>query len=293
MKRVLIVLFLIGCGPSGFDPPTIVMGPRVLSIVSEPVEAAPGADFTFRPMLAQAEGVELTWAIDLSTRALAASAGQYQLGETAAAIELEWDGERALLSGGATQAAIDALFAELGEAPPGAPEAVVREVYETVGLTLVVNLVGRDAEGAIVIDAFKRVVLTPRADVTTNPPAPRFAIGGTWVSARGGEPFVCAPESDAPVVSAGSVVILSPEPDETWIETFPSIDIEGRTVQGTEDAYYSWFSTAGAFSFATTRPPDRDVEWTAPEEPGTYPLWLVVRDGHLGGSACRAEVTVH
>ncbi|MBZ0121149.1 MAG: hypothetical protein K8H88_29405, partial [Sandaracinaceae bacterium] len=59
-----------------------------------------------------------------------------------------------------------------------------------------------------------------------------------------------------------------------------------------ESAYYAWYSTAGAFDADITQRPERDVEWTAPVIPGVYPIWLVVRDGHLGASYCRAEIEV-
>ena len=91
---------------------------------------------------------------------------------------------------------------------------------------------------------------------------------------------------------AGATLTLSPEPDEDWLETFPALDLEGQVITGREDAYYSWFSTAGDFGFETTRPPGRDTEWTAPMEPGEVPFWLVVRDGHLGTSACLGMIRV-
>lgn len=292
MRRLLtiVALLALGCADNGFDPPSLVRGPRVLGVIVEPPEARPGEDVTFTPIVASPNGEPLAieWTIDLGTAALAAGAGQ-SIGEPGEPIVLE-DGEP--LSGGATRQAIDALLAQVGGAPAGTPERVVEIVYEQVGLPVMAAFTARDAGGEIVVEGFKRFVLTPRAEVTTNPPPPRFAIDGRWVSARGGDPLSCEPEGDAPEVVAGEVATLAPDEDESWLETYPALDIEGRLVENREAAYYAWHSTAGEFSSAVTREPERAVEWTAPDEPGDYPIWLVVRDGHLGTSACRATVRV-
>ena len=291
-RIALLASLALGCA-NDFDPPSLVKGPRLLALVVDPPEAAPGQDIVFRALVASPDGAPLTLAlrVDLSTRALAAGAGQ-SLGDQAEPIELAWDGEAAVLEGAETARAIDALLEALGDAPPGTPEHVVRFVYEAVGLPLTVELELRDERGAIVLEGFKRFFLSPRAARTTNPPGPRFAIDGRWVSASS-DPFTCEPDGEAPEVRAGAAVTLGPDPDDAgWLETYPAIDLEGEVIESSESAFYSWYSTAGSFSFAVTRAPDREVEWTAPEEPGDYPLWLVVRDGHLGASACRATVRV-
>ncbi len=285
----LASLLALGCGDSGFEPPSLVTGPRVLAVIVEPPEARPGEDVTFTAITAAPndEALTIEWTIDLSTAALAAGAGQ-TLGEAGEPIVLE-DGA---LPGEATARAADALLALVAGAPPGTPEHVTLLVYEQVGLPIVARVAARDASGSIVVEGFKRFFLTPREDVTTNPPPPRFSVAGRWVSARSGDPLVCAPEGEPPVVIAGEVAALSPDEDEPWLETYPALDIQGELVENHEAAFYSWHSTAGDFSFAVTRAPDRAVEWTAPDEPGDYPIWLVVRDGHLGTSGCRASVRV-
>lgn len=283
--RLALALLLTACGNS-FDPPSLVLGPRLLAIIAEPPETAPGNDVTIRPIVANAEGLTFEVSVDLGTRALAISAGQRTIGELRDPIALAWDGETATLRGEDTQAAIDDLLALIEGAEVGTPEAVVRQVYESVGLTIAIDVRAYDRDGALVLDGYKRVVLTPRTGVTTNPPPPRFSIDGTLVTPDT-DPFVCGGE----VVVEGTI-LLEPDPDEPWLETFPSLDLEGRVQEGSEAAYYSWFSTGGDFAFDVTRAPDRAVEWTVPEEPGEYPLWLVVRDGHLGVSACRASVVV-
>ena len=150
-------------------------------------------------------------------------------------------------------------------------------------------------DGELIAFGFKRFAITQRASPTTNPPPPRFSVGDVWLSARGGgDPHVCAPEEGArPVVEAEAEVTITPEEgEEAWLEPYPVFALGNEIQLNEEQAYYSWFVTAGEMDDDVTQRPEREVIWTAPEEPGVYPLWLVVRDGHLGMSYCRAEIEV-
>ena len=300
MRRAALTLALLtlvsACEGNDFAPPSIVVAPRLVAVVADPPVAAPGTDIRLTPLVA-APGVDpdvsLEWSAALGTRALALAAGQETVGEDAAETPLSVEDGVATIPGEATQAAIEALLTIVGDATPGTAEDVVRLVYETVGLVVTIRVVMRDADGEIAMEGFKRVLLMPSPAASTNPPPPRFAIDGAWVSARdGADPFGCVPEAELPMVRAGVEVTLEPEGDEAWLETFPALDLDGRLVEGTEAAYYSWFSTAGDFRLDVTRAPNRQTVWTSPQTPGTVPIWLVVRDGHLGTSACRAEVAV-
>lgn len=293
MNRVIAVallLILAACEGPSFDAPSIVLGPRVLAAVADPPELAPGTDVRVAVLTAEAEGTTLELTADLSTAALALGAGQ-RLGDDAEPIALVPDGDAWVLPAAATEDAIDALFEEIGDAPPETPEHVVRFVYETVGLPVRIDITMRDADGEVILEAFKRVVLTSRPTPTTNPPPPRFRVGDAWASGTD-EAFRCAWEASPAIVPIGAVATLTPDLEEPWLESFPVLDLEGAVITGTEAAYYSWFSTAGDFTFDVTRSPGRETEWTAPETPGPRPLWLVVRDGHLGVSACRVDVDV-
>jgi len=290
MRRAAILLCALGAlgceGPS-FDPPHLVRGPRLLALRSEPAEAAPGEDVTLSATLARAPGATVRWSVELDPHALASSAGQ-TLFEPRDPIELTGS----TIDGARTAAAIDALYAQIGDAPAGTPEAVVRQVYEQVGLLMVVRAEVRGADGALIAEGFERVGLSPRADRSANPPPPRVRVGEAWVSARGGEPERCAPEDATPTVAAGATITLSPDPDEPWLEPYPALDLDGEVIEGMENAYYSWFATDGDFVFSVTRAPEREVEWTAPADPGEVTMWVVVRDGHFGASACEWTVRV-
>jgi len=196
----------------------------------------------------------------------------------------------------------------------GFPPELIESILATTGIPLVVELrVSRDGQETIV--AFKRFLLTTaEGTLGTNPPPPRFRIctdrascqtapidGDTWLAGVEGETFRCAPEDGAtPVVDAGAEVILDPEHGAPggldalppWLEEYQVLDIRGELLTVEERAYYSWFSTGGAFDQEITRSPVEQEIWRAPAEAGTYPLWLGVRDGHGGTSACRAEIEV-
>ena len=283
MRRAaaLALLCLTACEGPAFDEPSRVRGARVLAVIAEPPEAAPGQDVTLRVLSALAPGATVEWSLDASPAALASSAGQ-TLFERGGAEPLP-DGR---LDGARTQAAVDALYARIGDAPPGTPEHVVRLVDEEVGLLLFATFVVRDADGALIAEGHKRVGLSPRAERTTNPPPPRVRVGERWASARAGDPSTCTPE-DAPLEArAGETIVLAPDPDERWLETYPALDLAGRPLRGMENAYYSWFATDGRFQFSVTRAPERDVEWTAPDAPGGGSRWLRVRGGHPRRPAC-------
>ena len=184
-----------------------------------------------------------------------------------------------------------------GELPPG----VTQEQIDT--LLSVITIVGVPLrarveillDGEVILVGLKRFAITTRDDPTTIPPAPRFAIDGAFVNARDNADMrVCVPESGEPIaVQAGAEVTLSPSDDEEeWFDEYPVFNLTGELQLNEESAFYNWFSTGGEFSREITQFGDHDTVWTTPEQPGEYPIWVVVRDGHLGTSWCRATVTV-
>ena len=173
------------------------------------------------------------------------------------------------------------------------PELIQR-LLSTVGVILTVQLTILQ-DGEEMMRAYKRITVVDRDPLGTNPPEPRYQIGDRWVSGRDvDEPWTCLPEDgETPVLEAGAQVILSPDTDdEGWRETYYVLDITGSITEGLERPYYSWLSTDGTFDQETTRAPVREEIWIAPEEPGEYPLYMVVRDGHGGMTACRTQVEV-
>ncbi len=320
MTRLIVALSVVlsasGCLGNNFDPPHLVKGPRILDIVAEPPEVPFGQDVYFEALtvdadgsnLATAEGVELRFMVCMSAAAIVSGAGlgfgqglSDNCGEGGDdLVRLETGGDlppgTARLPGTAFFRLLEDLMSMTGEGDEMLDPQIAMTltgIIAIVGVPLRLRLeIWRDGEQ--ILTGFKRFAISQRTDLTTNPPPPRLAIGGVWVSARSGDPRVCVPEEGAtPIVIAATEVEITPdENEEEWIESYPVVGLDASVQINEESAYYSWFSIAGSFTSDITQRPERNVTWNAPEEPGRYPIWVVVRDGHLGSSFCRTEVEV-
>lgn len=314
-----MLLPLAGCIDIDLPSPSRITTPRILGVVVEPPELAPGVDLTVSALVLDAEGAPLVppdatyvWQTCLDAAAVFGAADQPLPGqgmdgprcvdEATGLIVLEPAPDQppgfAVLPGEVTQELFDQLEALLPvlEALDPDATAVVRTLIDTVGLPFEVDLFVLDAQGEVLVQGFKRFAITLRDPATTNPPDPRLQVADVWYTGRGvEEPFVCVPEDGGGIVAVppGAALTLAPdEDDEAWLETYPVVGLDGRLQENQETAFYSWFRTAGGFREDITQRPFREEEWTAPAEPGVYPLVVSVRDGHLGGSACRFEVAV-
>ncbi len=302
------LLALIGCA-GDLDPPSIVKTPRVLAVVASPPIAPPGEDIELTAMVVDPEErpLRLSWTACSRFEALGGQSN-LQYGEeppTEGCVEgaegvfdLERRGDTGIISGLLTSLVYEDLEVLAATYGDQLPPDLLRFVVETSGLPVTIGLTVRTGSEELV-RSFKRVLIFTGEPRGTNPPEPRFAITAGedehWVSARGtDEPFTCVPEDgEVPVLDAGTHVVLTPDPDDAaWQEDYRIIDARGDVVDRHEDSYYSWFTTGGVFEEEQTQAPLRDNVWRVPRRPGFYPLWLVVRDGHGGTSACRAEVEV-
>jgi len=321
------LLVLCGCAELEFDLPSIVRGPRVLAVIADRPEVAPGDEVRVHALIADPRPVaergevELRWTMCLASGGLASGgfggAGAFgvsaaeQFGASVAepgcevgspfTTALAVEGSEAIVPGECADPArpwqctrgILELFAAVGS-ESGVPPALIEQIADTVGIAITVH-VEVYVEGALEVRAFKRINITRRGLRSTNPPPPRFAVGDVWMSARGeSDPHICAPErGERPVVAGLAEVQLRPDPtDLEWLETFPIVSLDGTAGEGRENAYYTWFSTAGEWDPAVSVAPTRNTVWLSPDAVGIYPIWVVVRDGHLGQSACRIEVEV-
>jgi hypothetical protein len=256
-----------GCINANFDPPHLVKGPRILDIRAEPPEVAFGEDVIVEALvvdgdgsdLTRAPGVELRYMTCLSAKAILDAAG---LGFGAGLeddcdeggsdlVRLEAGGDlppgSARLPGSAFFQLLEDLM-DMGSGADGGTDGgqgidpglmqTLTTVIAEVGVPLEVHHeVWRDGER--ILTGYKRFAITQRADPTTNPPPPRFSIGGVWLSAREGDPHACAPEAGAaPSVEAGADVTMSPDADEdAWIESYPVVGRDGRVETNHQSAY--------------------------------------------------------
>ncbi|MCS6797138.1 MAG: hypothetical protein NZ898_01185 [Myxococcota bacterium] len=309
------LLSLSACESPQLRRRSIIDTDRVLAVRVEPPEVAPGQGARAKVLFVRAdgrtvvdwatEGLRLRWRACVRAEQVPGLSGIQYAPESpsegcdavpdALRADLDVHEGEAVVSGELTaraHAAIEWLGAALGDA---LPREVLRAIAQDVGVPLVLDVAIEDEEGRRVALAFKRMMVSPRVPRGTNPPPPRLAFDGRWLSARRGDPHLCTPEDGSePVrVESGTEVIVAPEPgEEAWLEMFPVVDVAGRIVTGRENAYYSFFSTAGRFEAELTRAPAREERWTAPAEPGPRPLYVVVRDGHGGTSWCRIDVEV-
>jgi len=282
-----------------FTSDSLVDRPRILAVVADPPEVTPSTSVGLRVLVAGAGDVSVQWRACSTFSSFNASGAQYgeNTGDRGCAAN-----SMALGSGSLVQVpreiiavllADDRLVtAALGgvQLPAGTLEQVRNSVGVAFSLEAEVNADGKR------LRALKRVVVSYNPQPGTNPPPPAFRIGERAVRARDVESFLCTPDEPEPVrVEPGQEVELAPlfdGPEEPWLETYNVLDGRGMLGERREQGFYSWYASRGQLDDGTTQAPDRTNRWRAPASAGCAQLWLVVRDGHAGESACGVSVSV-
>jgi hypothetical protein len=290
---------LVGCIElPDFPEASRVASPRVLAIVAEPPEINPGEQVTLSLVVAGAMDYTASWAACGAFDSFIGGGAQY--GD-----DQEDDGcaERGLDLGEGKEVVLPGVFGqalfenfELATRILGGtlPEDTVRHIRDSVGLPFLIeaNVV---ADGKA-IRAVKRVLISERATPHENPPAPRLTLGEIEVEPDLTRQYGCRAAGDTsarlPRDELIEIVPATDDGEEPWLEDYQVIDARGELQDRTERAFYSWFSTGGEFDRDVTKSPLRNQIWRTPATPGSYPLWVVVRDGHGGVSACEVEVEI-
>jgi hypothetical protein len=294
-----------------FARPSEVDRPRVLAVVAEPPEVNPGQAVQLSVLIAHAQDYAVSWRACGAFDGLFGEGSQWGeggddegCGGGAFALELG-EGETATLAGAATQALFDNL--ELAERVLGGtlPPDTIDRVRNSVGLPFMVEATVRTEDR--LIRAVKSVLISARATPHRNPPPPAFMVAGIEVAAVQPDPdaetaapglFTCRRTDGARLVLARDAevelapIVAGDGETEPWLERYEVIDMRGELHSRDEIAFYSWFSTGGELSEGVTKSPLRNEIWRTPREAGCHSLWLVVRDGHGGTSACRLDATV-
>lgn len=306
----------VGCGLN-LDPPTLVKTPRILAIVADPPEAAPGQDVRLRVLAYDPMGRELhtTFHACLDASAFFGTSSNGNGMSSTMRLCNDYEGVDAEVTIPGEDMDVTAYLAFI-------PDAEVRRLVEgllaTAGLPIEVHVDvsvtdPSSGEEVVLVSGFKRIGLTTRPHPTTNPPYVYFAIeDSVYLGGVGTDPFECHPWLSEPIQVPASpaegeldTLTLEPldDPDE-WTESFLIYDYAGTVRTGYEGAYYSWYATGGVMSVETTQGPAHDAEptaydavirnneWSVPREPGTYDFWIVLRDGHLGTNACHTTIEV-
>lgn len=321
----LVALVLASGCDLGLDNPTIVKTSRILAVVAEPPSVLGGQPITVDAMISIPDSFERPLTIEWRacndpqtlTRATGIGGGGASDGEPCDAIPvLLAEDDSFIISGDSTAQSVAVLQTALDAAPDspnvlgsGLSTDLIRSIIAAIGVAMPIELRVLDASGQELVRGFKRVTLHTGADPgNTNPPAPAFEViraadpEGAQVFRTGR--FECGTGSDPIRLVPNDEVALRPtlsgmEGREEWLETYPVFDFTGGIREVEEDAFYTWFVTAGSLSVGTTEPPNREVKWRIPTlevlrglPTRRHSVWLVVRDGHLGTSACRLDVEI-
>lgn len=299
LAKIALAGLLCGCVDlPEFPDASRIASPRVLAVVAEPPEINPGQSVTLSLVVAGAEDYSATWAACAAFDSFIGGGAQY--GEED---DDEGCAERGLALGEGRTVVLPGIFGEglfenfelaariLGGA---LPEETIRHIADSVGLPFLIEAnVMADGKPIRVV---KRVLISRRTPPHANPPPPRFAIGETEIEADPAEPHRCRAvaggDALVPLNTEIEIVPATDDGEEPWLEDYQIIDARGELQDRKERAFYSWFSTGGEFDRDVTKSPLRNQIWRTPGTAGVYPLWLVVRDGHGGASACELDVVV-
>jgi hypothetical protein len=281
-----------------FASDSLIDRPRILAVIADPPEVTPGASVSLSLLPAGGALESLDWKVCGSFTSFAMG-GQYGentgdqgCGGTSMTIG---SGQGATFSSDVTQLLFsndDVIRQALGSQ---LPEQLLNEIRTSVGVAL--TLEADAAIGGKHLRALKRVLLSERATPNHNPPPPVFALGELTIeTAAPPSDFRCRPQLGGVAhVDPGTRVSLAPllsNGSEDWLEMYQVLDARGMIGERLEQPSYSWFVSAGSLDHGDTREPDRSNTWQLPSSPGCEHLWLVVRDGHGGASACELAVEV-
>ncbi len=309
------------CTDTFADPTPIVTGARLLAVQTVPAEAAPGASFTLTPLYVDTNGATdpsaVDWAICLLQKPLG-EPGPINPGcfvdRSSSLAELG--------TGGQVSGAVDASACELfgPDSPPplaGQPSARPTDADSTGGYYLPVRIkTAPDPAGDPWSVALERVSCQPsgvtsavfsafetqyqaNANPTVASLAQRNADGSTAPIAA--DPAAGSSGAAAALtVAAGARVSLQVAwPDCTAVtdptatcggaEGYVAIDPIARQLTTRREAMTaSYFATGGSFTSASVGRDEADPTanvvdtWTAPSDPGTAHLWIVLRDSRGG-----------
>jgi hypothetical protein len=295
---VFAALLSAGCFETPeFSPESLIDRPRILAIVADPPEVTPGTGIMLSLMVAGAKVTDVRWSA-CGTFASFAASTQYgeNMGDQGCSDRplIIGSGQRVRLDTSSTLALFedDALVqSALGaDLPPETLTLIRAGVGVAFSIEADVLASGKRLRG------LKHVLLSYRETPNKNPPPPMFMFNDMKI-VPGPEPFMCAAASgEVARADAGAKVylrpILAPTAEEPWLEAYPVLDATGHTVDRKEQAFYAWYGTTGKLLRRETHEPDRDNTWELPNQEACARMWLVVRDGHGGVSACMLRVQI-
>lgn len=277
-----------------FPPAYLVERPRILAIIADPPEFAPGETVQFSVLVTTEEVQRVQWRLCPGFYSQGPSQYDEGIDDEGCAGQLSWplpDGQRTTLPGELSQQLQVAEISDLPQAVLGVPLSpeVLSRVVQEVGFPLQVEV--RVQVGDKTLVGLKRVLVSERVGENSNPPAPHLQIGEVEVVAEQG--FRCVASTGEPILlppaSSAEMMPLFAGDEEPWTEPYLVLDAKGQIAERVETPFYTYFTTAGKLSSRTTRAPLRNNVFTMPQS-GCARLWVVQQDGHAGASACYFDV---
>jgi hypothetical protein len=309
-RTICVASFVVGsvaCKPSVGQPPYLVTDTTLLAVYGSPSEVKPNASVTYSFLLGSPAGTvtdaSAFWDVcetpkppSESNAVASACAQPPDAGATSAGQTFT-----AAMPSKACQ-----LFGPIAPTPaPGQPAVRPRDPDSTGGYYLPVqlwlpNLPSGPAEGF----GFERISCNlanaPASAITDfngryQPNAAPGIDHTEVVDASGTRPFESGDGTVKTVnVGAGASVQIEAALVPGSAETFAYYDATTETVVDQQESLHlSWFVTGGTFEHDRTGIAAGDLStstsnrWTAPLQPGTIYLWLVLRDSR-GGVATKS-----
>lgn len=284
-----------------FAQPSFIDRPRILAVIAEPPEFVPSrtSAVTLSVMIASAtEITDVHWVMcGMSGGGFGGTSNMFgerdgDSGCGADAMDLG-SGERLSVSRDTLEKFLsqdvvrNALSSQL-------PAAALQQIASSVGYAVTVE-VQLLADGKR-LRALKRVLIRESETPSSNPPPPSYRFGETLLRSQGeAPPYRCVPDQGGLHVDLRQTVKLTPAFEgeiEPWLETYSVLDARGLIGERKEQAFYTWFTDAGELEDNSTRAPTRENTWQAPDSSGCAQIWLILRDGHAGTTACITRVAV-
>lgn len=258
----LIALLTAACGPE-FDEEEKIEGYRVLGVQAEPPEVDPDGQVTLTMLEHDTEApraISYTWSVCLVNTG---DVGGFQCVDPQFEFALESTGPTTTIDFGPDGFNVRALFEAFGPFPG----ADGRPLTLADGFDIYVNVVSR-AEGGRAVSTYKRVRVRDGEGLNRNPTVARIDAAG-------------APLTEA--LRPGETIELEAIIDESTRDVRPD---------GATEVYtYRWYAVDGVVDDGFG-PQTAIVDYTAPTEPGTDLVFVVVRDGQGGSVMQVLEVIV-
>ncbi len=293
MNRLLpITIALVACKPDLGDPASLVTGPRLLAVRSDPAEAAPGGDVMLTALVADGTGTlaaDIAWGFCTQPAPLAS--------DNVAGDDCIYGASSLMPRGTQITATLPpdacSVFGPTPPAPaPGESPQRPHDADVTGGYYQPIRVLAKPGGEQVVGIGLTRI----SCDLANAPLDAVMQFRESYVANT--NPVVLHVVAQVPgedtarelpaALPAGVPVVLRVRWTEDSAETFPVFDPETRKVVSHREAIrVSWFASDGELAAERTgRTEDdpaayTDNTWTTPAA-GPAHLWVVVRDSRGG-----------